>query len=455
MQLRFCFPPGKREKKSLMKIPSDIIKKRLERLRGKMASHSVAVFYSGKNSSGGYAHRTDTDFLYLTGLDEEDIYFIVPCDDPAVLLRIPPDEKARQWTGEKMSNPEVAEFLGIPVSHVVPPVSLEDVLQKNLKNKKTLIFPFGKYPDMQWDILRILQTSRANARSKIYAPSEIIHTDTLMAPLRMIKEPWEMEQIKKASAISARAHHAVREWTQATHPRYEYEIRAFLEYEFYRHGADGLAYPSIVASGNNATFLHYPHYDGEIQKTDLVLIDAGCETNGYASDITRTFPVSGEASPEQSAVLEIVRRAHDAAIAEAVPGATLDAVHERAVRIIAEGLWDLGQFQKIPDPENPGKMISPSGVAEVIEKEYYKLFYMHRTSHFMGMDVHDSGIYYNEEKPVVLSPGMVFTVEPGIYLSRDLEYIPPEYRGIGVRLEDDVFIHEKGSEILTRDDSHL
>ena len=233
---------------------------------------------------------------------------------------------------------------------------------------------------------------------------------------------------------------------------YEYSLRSFLEAEFMKQGADTIAYPSIVAAGENTTVLHYINCRSNINSKDLLLVDAGCEYKGYASDITRTYPVSGKFSEAQKDIYKIVLRAQKSALKECKPGSTIGRIHDKAVRVLCEGLWDLDLFKKSITEEKNKKFIftKPSSLDEVIEKNYYSYYYMHYTSHYLGLDVHDVGNYYNHKKKHrKLEPGMVFTVEPGLYFPKIYNHIPKQYKRMGIRIEDDVLITKKGKEVLT------
>jgi Xaa-Pro aminopeptidase len=251
--------------------------------------------------------------------------------------------------------------------------------------------------------------------------------------MRVIKSAEEVEALRRAAHITCEAHLEVMH--RARPGLYEYEIDALLRSAFRSRGSPRVAYSPVVGSGSNATVLHYRGTARQLQPGDLLLVDAGCEVEYYAADVTRTFPVSGRFSPDQSAVYEIVLSAQLAAIEAVRPGATLDDVHRAAVEVIARGLVGLGV---IPGPPE-----------EAIAEERYKPFYMHRTSHFLGMDVHDVGRSRNEGRPVALQAGMVITVEPGLYFAESAPDAAAEYRGIGVRIEDDVLVTEQGSTVLT------
>jgi Xaa-Pro aminopeptidase len=256
----------------------------------------------------------------------------------------------------------------------------------------------------------------------------------LIHALRLYKDPEELALIERAIAISADAHQQAR--ALAKPGVYEYEIQALIEYIFRKNGAQGPAYPSIVAAGVNACILHYIENKKKLEAGELLLIDAGCSYGYYNADITRTFPVSGRFSPEQKAVYEVVLDAQKAAIQEVQVGNPYENAHLKAVRVLTEGLVDLG-------------LLSGS-VDQLIEENKYKEFYMHRTGHWLGLDVHDVGAYkISEQEWHKLAPGNVLTVEPGLYIAPDCETVPEAFRGIGIRIEDDVLVTKKGPKVLT------
>jgi Xaa-Pro aminopeptidase len=275
---------------------------------------------------------------------------------------------------------------------------------------------------------------RAQGRRGVHPPSAIIDPGTILHEMRLVKSVEEVALMRRAAEISAAAH---REAMRRARPGMkEYEVEALIEYVFRKSGASGPAYTTIVGGGANATVLHYIQNDAELRDGDLLLIDAGAEFETYAADITRTFPVSGRFTDAQRDIYSLVLRAQEECIQMVRPGVTLDEMHQRSVEIITEGMVGMGLLKGDP--------------AKLIEDEGYKKFYMHSLGHYLGMDVHDVGRYHtegNESRPV--EPGIVMTVEPGIYVGTDAEGVPDEYRGIGVRIEDDVLVTAAGHEILT------
>jgi Xaa-Pro aminopeptidase len=282
----------------------------------------------------------------------------------------------------------------------------------------------------------------ANYPKKGIAPRALENPHPLIHPLRQIKSTEELALLRQACRISAEAHNRAQQFAQVGH--YEYQVQAEIEHTFRLQGALGPAYPSIVATGANACILHYINNDAQIKENDLILIDAGCSYSYYNGDITRTFPVSGKFTPEQKALYEIVLEAQRQAITAVQVGNPYNQIHDTAVRVLVEGLKDLGLL--VGDSE------------EIIKEEKYKPFYMHRTGHWLGLDVHDAGAYkVNEETWLTLQSGQVLTVEPGLYIAPDIKpaegqpEVPEQWRGIGIRIEDDVLVTANGPEVLTAD----
>ena len=299
-------------------------------------------------------------------------------------------------------------------------------------NQPTLFYPLGD--DTAWDqrILKLRSSVQEKIRSGIRAPDEIRDVRALLNEMRLFKDTHELDIMRRAAAISTQAHSRAMQFTRPD--RFEYQVEAELLHEFCRHGARHPAYTSIVAGGANACVLHYVGNNAKLKDGDLLLIDAGCELDGYASDITRTFPVNGKFSAAQKDVYEIVLAAQAAAIATALPKQTWDAPHNAALRILAQGFIDL--------------KLCHGSVDEVLESESYKKFYMHRTGHWLGMDVHDVGDYKVDDNWRALQPGMVLTVEPGCYI-RPADDVPMALWNIGIRIEDDVVITAQSNEVLT------
>jgi Xaa-Pro aminopeptidase len=335
------------------------------------------------------------------------------------------------WDGFRYG-PEVArEEFGFDAAY--PIAQLDEKLVELMSNQPTLFYPLGASASWDARLLKIREEVKAKARTGIRAPNEIRDVRELLHELRLFKEINELNIMRRAATISCEAHRRAMRSTRSG--QFEYEVEAEFLHEFCRHGARQAAYTSIVAGGGNACTLHYVGNKARLNEGDLLLIDAGCELEGYASDITRTFPVNGKFSAAQKDVYEIVLASQIAAIAAAVPGNSWNVPHEAALRVLAQGFVDLKLCQ--------------GSVDAVLESESYKQFYMHRTGHWLGMDVHDVGEYKIGEQWRPLQAGMTLTVEPGCYI-RPADNVPRELWNIGIRIEDDVLITSEGNEVMTR-----
>jgi Xaa-Pro aminopeptidase len=385
-----------------------------------------------RNRDTHFPYRFDSHFYYLTGFTEpEAVLVVVAGPKPRTVLFCREKSEEREiWDGFRYGPDAARERFGFDEAH--PVEDLDELLPTLLEGQPTLFYPVGA--DAEWDARTIgwLNAVRAKARAGIAAPARIEDVRTLVDEMRLVKDAHEAALMRRSARIAAGAH---RRAMQATRPgRFEYEIEAELGYEFRRNGAQFPSYTPIVAGGANACILHYVANDAPLAGGELLLIDAGCELDGYASDITRTFPVDGKFSAAQREVYDLVLAAQLAAIAAVRPGATWNAPHDAAVRVLAQGLLDL-------------KLLRGS-LDQALEKETYKRFYMHRTGHWLGLDVHDAGEYKRDGQWRALAPGMALTVEPGLYI-RAAEDVPERLRNIGIRIEDDVLVTASGCEVLT------
>jgi Xaa-Pro aminopeptidase len=408
---------------------------RRRRVCGRMAQ-GVAVVPTAperlRNRDSDYLYRFDSYFYYLTGFPEPDaVLVLVSGAEPRAILFCRERNPERElWDGLRHGPQGAREAFGIDEAY--PIGELDERLPKLLADQPALYYPVGA--DAGWDarMMGWLNQVRALARTGVSAPAAIHDVRVMLDEMRLVKDGAELAVMRRAAAISAAAHE--RAMRAARPGRWEYEIEAELLYDFRRHGAQFPAYWPIVASGTNACILHYRENNARLSDGDLLLIDAGCELDGYASDITRTFPVGGRFGDAQREIYELVLAAQGAAIAAVKPGARWNEPHEAAVRVLARGFVDLGLCQ--------------GEVEQVIESEDYKRFYMHRTGHWLGLDVHDAGEYKRGGEWRALEPGMVLTVEPGCYI-RPAENVPQRYWNIGVRIEDDVAVTASGCEVLT------
>jgi len=385
-----------------------------------------------RNRDSEYLYRFDSYFYYLSGFPEpEAVLVLVAGDAPKSILFCRKRDPARElWDGVR-SGPEGAKA-ALGVDEAFPIEMLDEQMQGLLANQPVLHYAPGA--DAAWDarVIAWLNEVRSLGRSGVAAPSEIRDLRTVLDEMRLVKDDSELAVMRRAASISAAAHERA---MRATRPgRSEYEIEAELLHEFRRRGSQYPAYTPIVAGGVNACILHYRDNNARLGDGDLLLIDAGCELDGYASDVTRTFPVNGKFSGPQKNIYELVLAAQAAAIAAVRVGKRWDEPHEAAVRILAQGFVDLG--------------LCAGPVAKVIETEDYKRFYMHRTGHWLGLDVHDAGEYKSGGEWRRLEAGMTLTVEPGCYI-RPADKVPEPYWNIGVRIEDDVVVTAAGCEVLT------
>ncbi len=387
-----------------------------------------------RNRDTHYPYRYDSHFYYLTGFAEpEAVLVIVAGAKPRSLLFCREKNEEREtWDGFRFGPKGAQERFGFDEAY--PIAELDTQLAALLGDQPALHFPVGA--DAAWDARAMgwLNAVRALARTGVAAPDRVQDVRVLIDDMRLIKDAHELGIMRRAAAISSAAHRRAIRTARAG--RFEYELEAELLHEFRRNGAQFPAYWPIVAAGANACVLHYVSNDDVLRDGDLVLIDAGCELAGYASDITRTFPVGARFSGAQREVYEIVLAAQATAMAAVRAGAAWNEPHDAAVRVLAQGMLDL-------------KLLAGS-LDEALEKETYKRFYMHRTGHWLGLDVHDAGDYKRGGKWRPLAPGMVLTVEPGLYI-RAADDVPERLRGIGIRIEDDVLVTDGACEVITRE----
>ena len=385
-----------------------------------------------RNRDAHYPYRYDSYFYHLTGFIEPSAAVVVVAGEKTrnLLFCREKNEEREIWDGFRHGPAAARNAFAFDETYTID--QLDKMMPDLLADQPVVYAHLGA--DSAWDarVLGWVNEVRARSRTGVAAPRDIADVHTLLDDMRLIKDADELTTMRRAAAISTGAH--VRAMRTARAGVTEYQIEAELLHEFRRLGAQSPAYTSIVASGANACVLHYVSNDATLKDGDLLLIDAGCELDGYASDITRTFPVNGRFSAPQKAVYELVLAAQAAAIAEVKPGNSWNAPHDAAVKVLAQGFIDL-------------KWLTGS-LAEALETEGYRKFYMHRTGHWLGLDVHDAGDYKRDGHWRALQPGMVLTVEPGCYI-RPGEGVPAEFANIGVRIEDDVVVTAGGCEILT------
>ncbi|MDI1271989.1 aminopeptidase P N-terminal domain-containing protein [Polaromonas sp.] len=413
-----------------------------------------------RNRDSSFPYRHDSYFYYLTGFDEPGAWLAIEANGHSTLFCQPKDLEREIWDGIRLGPKAAPATLGVEAAFSVE--TLEDRMPALLANQQAVWFPFATHKGLETQVDGWLGKVRARIRFGAECPQSQHDLCRLLDEMRLTKDAHEVAILRRAGAISAGAHVRAMQ-TSAAMLREgvkgglrEYHLEAELLHEFRRHGSQFPAYTSIVAAGANACVLHYRAGDAELRSGDLCLIDAGCELDGYASDITRTFPANGRFTPAQRVLYEIVLEAQNAAVKVTRPGKRFTDPHDAATRVLAQGMLDTGLLDK----KKHGK------VDDVLASGAYRQFYMHRTGHWMGMDVHDCGDYTEpgskprEEKDAlgqtvmrkpsrILRPGMVTTIEPGIYV-RPAKGVPKEFWNIGIRIEDDALVTAKGCELLTR-----
>lgn len=385
-----------------------------------------------RNRDTHHPYRFDSYFWYLTGFPEpEAVAVLVGGKEPrAILFCREKNEEREVWDGFRHGPVTAQDAFGF--DEAFPIDEFEQRLPDLISNRDSLWHALGHDPAWDAKIVAALNTVRAQTRAGKRAPAQLRDLRQPLDRMRLIKDTHEQDIMRRAATITAAGHvRAMR----ASRPGFaEYELEAELSYEFRKRGADGHSYAPIVAGGVNACVLHYIENDKLLADNTLVLIDAGCELDGYAADITRTFPVNGRFTAPQRDAYEIVLAAQDAAVAAIRPGAPFSAYHDAALRVLVQGMIDLGLLAGTIDG--------------LIESEAYKPYYMHRTGHWLGLDVHDAGEYKTGDEWIALAPGMTLTVEPGLYI-RPGENIPEHLHGIGIRIEDDVLVTPDGAEVYT------
>ncbi len=420
---------------------------RRARLLARMEPGSVAVIGTApevaRNADSDYPYRHDSSFYYLTGFGEPEAVLVLvaargTAGAQSILFCREKHLESEIWDGYRYGPDAAREAFGFDFAF--PIGALDEHMVRQLSNASALYAPLGRSADADAQQRRWLDGVRRLARSGTTAPPVLRDLPPLVDEMRLFKDSHERAIMLRAGAISAGAHARAMRFAaaQGRSGIHEYELEAELLHEFRRHGAQFPAYTPIVASGPNACVLHYNANNRRIHDGDLVLIDAGCELDGYAADITRTFPVNGRFSSAQRALYELVLAAQQAAFDAIAPGRKYHDAHDAAVRVLAQGMLDFGLLQGTLD--------------DVLAEKRYTQFYMHGTGHWIGMDVHDVGLYRDvaqEDKPSRrLQPGMAMTVEPGIYV-RPAEGVPEQYWNIGIRIEDDVIVTEGGFQLLT------
>ncbi len=444
---------------------TSIYTQRRARLAAQLGAGGIAIVPTapqyGRNRDSEYLYRHDSYFYYLTGFTEPDAWLVLSAEGESTLFCQPKDLEREIWDGYRLGPEAAVAALDVNAAHSV--AELDARLPRLLENRSQVWFPFATHAGLAARVEGWMDQVRARVRYGALCPAQQGDLCQLLDEMRLIKDAHELAIMRRAGAISARAHVRAMQRSsrmlRAGEDVREYHLDAELLHAFREEGSQYPAYSSIVASGANACVLHYRADTAPVRAGELVLIDAGCELDGYASDITRTFPADGRFTGPQRALYDLVLESQKAAIAAIRPGRRFNDPHDAAVAVLAQGMLDLGLLDK----DKVG------GVQDVIDKRAYFQFYMHRTSHWMGMDVHDCGSYVEpgevgrvserkdplsgeliKDRPSrILRPGMVLTVEPGIYV-RPAPGVPGEFHGIGIRIEDDAVVTDGGCELMTR-----
>ena len=411
--------------------------RRRRRLMSRMGSRDVVLLSSAPETFHSndveHRYRPDSDLFYLTGFSEPGAVAVLapghPHGDFWLVVR-PRDPGKEAWTGPRAGVQGAREIYGARMAR--PLAALPEVVEEVLDRAATLYHMPGRDPALDTLLRRLLSRRRRNRRR---IPRTLSDVRPLVHEMRLKKEQDELAHMRRAAAITCRAH---REGMALAAPGlYEYQVEARIDCVFRTLGAQGVAYPTIVGSGPNGVILHHVDNQRRMRRGDLVLVDAGCEFHCYAADVTRTFPVDGRFRPPQRRLYDLVLAAQQAAMGEVRAGVSMDRPHQAAVEVLAQGLVDLG--------------ILPGTPRDVVAGKTYLPFFMHRTSHWLGLDVHDVGGRTRHGRPRRLASGMVLTVEPGLYIRADAAGVPAAYRGLGIRIEDDLLVTAAGHEVLTGD----
>jgi Xaa-Pro aminopeptidase len=412
--------------------------RRRRNLMGLMETNSIAIIPSSheqvRSRDTHFTFRQDSDFLYLSGFSEpEAVIVLIPGrrHGQFVVFCRERDRGMELWNGYRAGPEGVCESYS--ADDAFPISDIDDILPGLIEGRDRVYYSMGRSTEFDQKIMSWVNAIRLRESTGAVPPGEFTDLDHMLHELRLYKSAAELRLMKKAGEITATAH--TRAMRSCRPGMFEYQLEAEITHEFSMGGARSAAYPSIVGGGENACILHYVENSEKLRDGDLVLIDAGCELEGYAADVTRTFPVNGRFSKEQRALYEIVLKAHEAAVAAIKPGNHWDQPHEASVKVITEGLVKLGLLK--------------GAVAQLVKDGAYRDFYMHRVGHWLGLDVHDVGDYRVEGAWRMLEPGMVMTVEPGIYVAADNNRVAKKWRGIGIRVEDNVVVTDTGCEIMT------
>ncbi len=421
-----------------MPFKSSEYARRRQSLMAEMETNSIAIVPAAREKTRSrdtdYPFRQDSDVTYLSGFNEPDaVLVLAPGREHGEFIMFcrEKDREREIWEGHRAGPDGACRVYG--ADDAFPIADIDDILPGLIEGRERVYYAMGRDQEFDRQVMDWVNSIRAKVRAGAHPPGEFLDLDHILHDMRLFKSAAEIQTMARAAQISAQAH--CRAMRYCRPGLYEYQLEAEILHEFHHNGARAPAYNSIVGGGANACVLHYTDNTAKLKDGELVLIDAGCELDGYAADITRTFPVNGVFSAEQRALYNVVLAAQDAAIRCIKPGSHWNEPHDASVQAITAGLVELGLLS--------------GQVSALIEKQAYKPFYMHRIGHWLGMDVHDVGDYKIHGQWRVLEPGMVMTVEPGIYVAPDNTDVEQRWRGIGIRIEDDVVITKSGCDVLT------
>jgi len=414
-----------------------MIRSQLAEFMKRMNQKAIAIMPAAREATRSndtqYRYRQDSDFFYITGFEEpESIAVIAPASEHKYTLFVRPrDPEQEVWIGKRAGVEGAVGDYG--ADQAFPIGEFSEKLLELLDGAEILYYRLGVHEELDQTIIGKIAGLRTLNRKPIQVPQTITDPGTIVHEMRVFKSPEELELMQRAADIAAEAH--VEAMKAARPGMMEYELEALIEQIFRRHGSSGPSYTSIIGGGANATVLHYIENKDQLRDGDLLLIDAGAEYKGYASDITRTFPINGKYSKAQRDIYDLVLATQMSCVEMVRPGVTHEELKNHSIEMLTEGMVRLGLLKG--DPE------------ELIKEEKYKQFYMHGLGHMLGIDVHDVGRYYHDKQSRALEPGVVMTVEPGLYIAPETKDIPEQYLGIGVRIEDDVLCTANGPRVLT------
>jgi Xaa-Pro aminopeptidase len=417
----------------MKQVDSKIYKDRIQNIQKKLNSGEIFILFSQthqiRNRDVEYKFRQSSDFFFLTGIEESDSILYITKSEKGMFC-LPKDKEKEIWTGIRIGKENIKKYLSL--DQTFDNSEFESKLEALIWNKHSLYYFFGENKDRDQLILNAISSVNKRVREGAFGPSKIIQPQFLHE-MRMYKSEWEIEKIRKSAWVTHQGH--VRIMKESKPGMMEYELEAILDQEYIKRGAWGGGYGHIVASGKNACILHYTSNNDQLKDDDLILVDSGAELDYYTADVTRCFPAGKKFTESQKIIYEIVLAAQKNAIQYTKAGVLFKDIHDKTVLFFIDILMDMKLLKGSKD--------------EILEKSLFRKFYMHRTGHYLGMDVHDVGNYYESGKSISLKQGQVITVEPGLYFDPEDTSIPEEFRGIGIRIEDDILITKSGRENLT------